>query len=786
MSTLAAGLRLGRYELVAPLGSGGMGSVWRARDTVLGRDVAIKVISPHLEQRGDALARFRREATTASALNHPALVTVFEVGEQDDTVFIAMQLVEGENLRHWLATRPPMSDTLDVLSQAAAGLAAAHENGVLHRDVKPENIMVTRDGFAKVVDFGLAKLLGQPSKVSGNEATEEKITQSHTMVGTVPYMSPEQICGEELDARSDIFSFGAVLYEAATGRRAFPGRTSTDVVRQILHDQVPTAPDVEPALALLITGCLEKRREARIGSMREVASRLRSATRSSTSARRPAPPRSWTIAGGLAAIAVVAAAAWFSLSPAREASPSAGTLDASGAVAVLPFDTSNAADRYISSAFADGVTTGLAKQSGLSVIARESATRYQSIGDFRRTSADLGARYLVLGSVARDGERLRVDARLVDGPARAVLWAEKYESAIGDVFSVQSRIAHDVARKLVPSRSVRAADTTPRDPGVAELYLRAKFFATDPLWPVQDQSIPLLEQVCAADPHFYPARVTLAQQYARRAFARDPDRSWEQKAFVAVEKLLRDFPDESEAYQIRGNLRYTMAGGFRYDEALADYDRSLAIDPNNVHAYNSRASLLMHYGLLEEALADYGRALKLDPFNEFAQFRVPRILMYQQKYAEAIEGWRRGGYRRSELAVTLDIASQRQEALRVAEDALKDNESDGASALAVVHARRGDRTRAEKEIARAIAHGEGSSHFHHAAYYIAAAYAQMGDEDRALHWLDRISREGMPCYPLFAGDVLLDPLRSSPRFRDFLERSRVEWERRRAARRPRV
>jgi TolB-like protein len=549
-----------------------------------------------------------------------------------------------------------------------------------------------------------------------------------------------------------------------------------------MHGDAPLARGVDPPLASLIAACLEKSREKRIASMREVVARLRTVSRTTTAAQAPRMKHTrFGIAASVVVSLAVIAAIGFTAARHWRTAP-----ELPSAVAVLPFDTPDARDSYLSSGFAEGLTTDLAKQSGLSVIARESATRFRASVDVRRTSAELGARYLILGNITRSGEGFRIDAQAVDGPSRAVVWAEKYDSTLGDIFAVQSRIARDIAGKLAPRSSLAAAAPTPHDAAVAETYLRAQFFASDRNWSVQDKSIPLLEQVCAVDPQFTPARVELAAQYARRAFARDPDRQWEQRAFVAAEKLLRDFPNESEPYRIRGNLRYTAGAGWRYDEALADFDRSISLDHNNAAAYNSRGSLFMHLGALDHALADFGRALKLDPFSEFAKYRIARIQMYQRKYDQAIAGWRANGRRSAELAVALDLTGHHDEALRVVgqpDEAVLNGDSD--SALAVIYARAGDRERAMAAIKATVAKGEGSSHFHHAAYFIAAAYAQMRDPRNAVPWLERVSREGMPCYPLFANDVLLDPIRDSSELRTFLDGSRTDWERRRLARQAR-
>ena len=719
-----------------------MGRVYRARDGRLGRLVAIKVLGADLDGDRNAIARLRREAEAASSLNHPAIVTIYDIGELSDAgVYVAMELIDGLSLREWLRTPRSREEKLDVLKQVARGLAAAHAHGIVHRDIKPENMMVSNTGFAKIVDFGLAKPVGN---ADASAATDVRITAQGRVVGTFAYMSPEQLAGEPLDARSDIYSFGCVL-------------------RDVFGD--------DPAFARIIERCLQKDRALRLQSMDAVAAELGETP----------PVRYWRWVAAAVAVVVVALTIAIALRVPRAAS---GRSAAAG-IAVLPFRALGPqSESYVADGISDALTTDLARQPGMTVIARNSSQHFTSDGDLHKAASDLGVRYLLVGSVQPVTGSVRVNARLVDTNDDAHVWADHFDNPISEVFSAESAIVRAVVAKLAPANIARAV-VQPTDARIADLFLRARFYAEDDNYQVQDRSIPLLRQVVQLDPAFLPARVQLARQYARKSFEPDPDRAWAEKAFVELQKILAQDPMAAAAYEIRANLHWNRNYGFAHDQALAELGRAIQIDPNLVEAWNSRGSILTHLGLFDAAMRDFQHVLRLDPFNAFARYRQARIHLQQGKCAEAASEYQQQWPNDFQLPVALQCAGKPQEALAALDHLLPNEaagagaESDTASARAVVYAANGNRSEAADAIRAAIAGERGGSHFHHAMYFIAAAYAQLGDAPNALHWLQRTSSEGMPCYPLFAKDPLLDPIRSDPRIQSFLDGSRREWEERR-------
>ena len=629
-----------------------MGQVYRARDVRLSRTVALKVLAPDLAGRREALIRLRREAETASRLNHPNLVTIFDIGEGGDgQIFIAMELIEGMSLRDWLSSPRTEIEIAEVLSQAAEGLAAAHASGVIHRDVKPDNIMVAAHGYAKVVDFGLAKAR-LSSQVVDDAATAFR-TEDGTIVGTVVYMAPEQLRGESLDSSCDVFSLGCVLHEALSRRPPFAAAAQADTIARILSDAPPPLPaGVNPRLSALAMRMLEKAPSSRL-SMQAVASELRAIARTSepqtaimAAARRP---RRGLFLAAFALVLALGAAAWM---------------------------------------------------------------------------------------LSRYSERLPTS----------------------------------------PASTPRPADSR-----VAEVYAKAMFFASDRKWPVQDQSIPLLEEVVRRDPNFLPARIELAQQYARRAFDNDPDRSWEQKAFMEADRILRIDPRSPAGHQVMANLKWTKARGFALEEALNEYARSLAADPGYKPARAGRAALLMHVGMLDEALADYQMLREAGVAEAEDLMRVARIHLWRGETAAALREFREYAPETWQIAIALNELGRSDEALAFVETELARRPRDGDlhSTHALVLAGKKRHAEAELAIARAYEFGEESSHFHHSLFTVACAWAQMGNAQKAVEALVRVSREGMPCYPLFARDPMLNPIRSDPRFVRFLADSRSAWEARR-------
>jgi TolB-like protein/Tfp pilus assembly protein PilF len=797
--SLAPGSRLGPYEILSPLGAGGMGEVYRARDTRLPRDVAIKVLPAELASNPERLGRLEREARAASALNHPNIVTVYDAGREEGVFYLAMELVVGKSLRELLAEGPlPQRRLAAIAVQIADGLAKAHAADIVHRDLKPENIMVSADGFVKILDFGLAKSV--PLAREGRESRAETLeheTEPGLILGTVGYMSPDQASGRPVDFRSDQFSFGAILYELATGRRAFSGATAIETLSAILKEDPPSLEVVRPGLPeplrWVTERCLAKDPEERYASTKDLVrdlERLREQPKGAAADARNVPGRlrraRWALAAALLAGLVAAG-----ILLVRDRTRAAGEPVSDFSIAILPFRniSGRAEEEYFSDGMTESLITDLARVPGLLVIARNSVFPYKGkTADVREVGRELGVRYVLEGGVQRMGDSVRASAQLLDARSRRHIWTGKYDRPARELFALQDDISRNVADNL--KVALRPAGS-PASRGPTEnleawdLYLRGTSQLNRLEWKEREKGISLLEKAVALDPDFARGHAALALACARKAFEGDPEGVWRKKASGQVDRALSLDPNLAEVYLARGSLAWTLEAGFPHGEAIADYRRALELSPNLQPAHKALAGVYYHVGLLDEALDEFRNAARIDPRDADAIYRIPRIHLYRQKYAEALAGFdETPEFRRDFLKpIALAQLGRTEEALSLANSALTSpahtkavEQADAASTLAVILALTGDTERVPGLVATAAKKGEGNSHFHHASYNIATAYALMGRKPEALDWLERTAREGMPCYPLFEQDPFLRSLRGDARFEALLARTKGQWE----------
>jgi serine/threonine protein kinase/Tfp pilus assembly protein PilF len=791
---LRAGSRLGPYQIVALLGKGAMGDVYRARDTRLGRDVAIKVLPSALSADPDRLRRFEQEARAASALNHPNILTVHDVGTVGSTPYITMELVEGKTLREMLVSdRLPVKKLLSLVTQLAAGLSKAHAAGIVHRDLKPENVMVTADGAVKILDFGLAKHIKPPEGAIGaSVSTLSGETNPGTVLGTVGYMSPEQASGRPVDFRSDHFSLGAILYEMATGRRAFLRKSHAETLAAILRDD-PTpidqsAPAVPAGLQRIIERCLAKDPEDRYGSTRDLLHDLEQLQdrRGREEFHHPvarAWRRPWYV---VTAIVLVAAAAGVAVrSRSTDTPPNPGS---ARSIAVLPFETraESPDDDYIGDGISEAIITDLAKVPGLAVISPNSAFQYKGrTVDVRRVGTELGVSHVLQGSLQHAGDQLRVNARLTEVSTGLQLWADRFDGPVAGLFELQDQIASKVVGSLrlslAPEASGHEAAAPTTSPEAYDAYLRGMFRFRKDQWV---EAIPLFEQAVALDPRFALAHAALANAYVRKFFYVEPDKQWEERAYAEIEKALSLDRSLGEAHLARGDLIWTLSNGFPHEGAVKEYRRALEANPNLAEAHVALGRLYMHIGLLDKALAELNAALRLDPSQSSAAARIALVYRHQHRpdlVLAQVEKTPHFPYQ----WVTADALSRLgrpEEGLRLIESELKKDPDNlqARSSDAVLLARAGDRARAEEQITRvkeAASNEPGYSHYHHVQYDIGAAYAMLGDKRQALEWLQKAADEGFPCYPFYDGDSDLAGLRNDPAFVAFMAKLRARWER---------
>ena len=422
--SLSAGTRLDHYEILSPIGKGGMGEVYRARDTRLGREVAIKTLPANVARGGEHLARFRREARAASALNHPHICTIYDLSEDTETPFIVMELLKGETLSDLLGRGPLAVERAFALClQLADALEAAHAEGIIHRDLKPANIFVTTRGDAKILDFGVARIQHAALDDAQTEAADF-ITRGGGVIGTVAYMSPEQARGEALDSRTDLFSLGVVFYEMMTGRLAFPGPTTAVVFSRILSAAIEPATDVNPALPKALDALFErllaKERDRRYSSARELREALQTLRREPTSA-------------------------------VRSASSAPATAHDKPSIVVLPFEnlSADADNEFFSDGLTDEIITDLSQIRTLRVISRNSSMQLKGARkDLNPLVTELGVRYVLSGSVRKSGSTVRITSQLVDPVKDETLWADKYTGTLEDIFDIQEQISRRIVDAL--------------------------------------------------------------------------------------------------------------------------------------------------------------------------------------------------------------------------------------------------------------------------------------------------------------------------------------------------
>jgi eukaryotic-like serine/threonine-protein kinase len=585
------GQTFGSYQILSKVGKGGMGEVYRARDTRLGRDVALKILAEGYTQDQDRIRRFRQEATAASALNHPGILTIHEAGDVDGCQFIATEFVDGGTVRQMLNERGrvPLNEALSIAVQVAAALAAAHRAGIVHRDIKPENVMVRPDGNVKVLDFGIAKLMQRPDESPDTDQITRTLSQTRdgVIVGTVPYMSPEQARGAAVDARSDIWSLGCLLYEMLAGRSPFGGATTSDVLVAILDKEpapLTAYPHNIPAECdWIITKTLRKKANERYqatedlrSDVRRLQEKLALESHQERALPPPRPSRSSSRIGAavLAALFVAGAigAVWYWRPPRAASSTTTGR-----SLAVLPLKSLDAGDNYLGLGIADAVIRRTSQTGGM-IVRPTSAIRPYMTKETDALSAarELSADVVLEGSVQRAGDRLRVSVNLLRVADGASLWADSFELRTSDIFEIQDRVAREVASYLQlsidPARQARLGRRPTTSPQAYEYYIRGLLRLDQRMsFSVAEKAgaIEFFNRAIEADPDFALAHAQLALAYAVGAVFRQPGApETDEQARSEIARAQALDPDLPEIALARAALIGSRFGGFRGEEAV--------------------------------------------------------------------------------------------------------------------------------------------------------------------------------------------------------------------------
>ncbi len=800
-SPIRGGDRFNQYRILSLLGAGGMGEVYLAEDTSLRRNVALKFLPAVLTKDKAHLRRFEVEARAVAALSHPNVCVIHEVIQTEDGRHcIVMEYIEGMTLRQRMEQdHIGVAEALDIAIQIASALCSAHRAKIVHRDIKPENVMLREDGFVKVLDFGLAKLAETKSDPANSEAETLAIdlkTLPGVLMGTVAYMSPEQARGLLVDARTDIWSLGVVLYEMIAGRQPFDGPTPTDVIIQIA-ERDPAPLEQAGSLQPIVRKTLAKDRHDRYQTTEQVLLDLKNAKRELEFGTDPGlhtqtKARSITaIAIAALVIGLVAMAIWFTR---QRKTPTPATAKPIHSLAVLPMEnfSGDPGQDY----FADGMTetliSGLAKVGSLRVTSRTSVAQFKgSQKPLKQIANELNVDAVIEGSVQRFGDKIHVGVRLIEAETEAPIWTGEYNSDLRDVLALQNELAQAVTQairiKLTPQEQSRLAERRRINPAAYDDFLRGRYYLSRQTKSDNDSAIQALSRTVEADPEFAGGWAELAQAYVWRLFLFTPDeKDLQQAAFVAVEKALALDPELAEAYLARGRLLWTPANHFPHDQAIQEYRRALALNPSLDEARNQLAVVLGHVGLEDEALAELDQALKTNPSNTLARFRVGEVLLFKGEHEKALAALRNVPADANpslighQIVLTLFDLGRKEEAAATLEKFLKDYPEDNrglfTSLQAILAAADGQPRVAEERIKLAIERGKGFGHFHHTAYHVACAYALMNRKEEAIKWLEYAADNGFPCYVLFATDHNLDSLREHPRFQQFMARMKHDWE----------
>ncbi len=787
---LVIGKTLSHYRIVEKIGAGGMGEVYRARDERLERDVALKVLPTGTLADEATRKRFRKEALALSKLNHPHIATVHDFDTQDGTDFLVMELVEGVTLSDKLVGGPlPEKEITRLGAQLAEGLAAAHERRVVHRDLKPANLRVTPDGRLKILDFGLAKLV-QPDVASAT-ATTESFTETQAAAGTLPYMAPEQVRAENVDARSDIYAAGAVLYEMATGHRAFPETQAGRLMDAILH-QAPQPPSglnrrVSPGLEGIILKALEKEPENRYQSAKELAVDLRrlgtpGSAAAVLSARRPATRRKMVWAAGVALVALLAVLVGLNVAGLRDrllGRPAPGQITS---LAVLPLENmlGDAEQDYFVEGMHEALITELSKIGALKVISRTSAMRYKgtdkSVPEIAR---ELGVDALIEGSVLRAGSTVRVTAQLIEAATDRHLWAESYERDLRDILALQSEVARAIAReikvRLTLEEEALLATKHVINPEAHLTYLKGRHHFWKATCEGRRRSIEFFQEALNLDPAYAPGHAGMADAYNMLAAfgCLEPKEAYP-LAKVAARRALELDNTLGEAHtslaSIRENYDWDWVGAER------EYQRAIELNPGYATAHTWYASFLSNMGRHEQAIAEIRRAQALDPLSLAANTFLGGILINARQYDQAIEQLQETleidpdfGWPHVELGITYVQKAMYEEAIAEYQRSvsLSGGSARAMAWLGYTYAVAGRRREAQETLKELK---ELSKRRYVSPFEIAMVYTSLGEKDQAFEWLEKAYEERDPNMVWLKNVAWLDPLRSEPRFQSLLRR----------------
>ena len=825
--TVSAGTRLGHYEILAPLGKGGMGEVWLAEDARLERKVALKILPAEFTKDGERLRRFVREAKAASALNHPNILTVHDIGEQDGLHYIAAEYVDGDTLRrHLRRDARGLGELLNLAVQIADALAEAHQAGIIHRDVKPENVIVKSSGLVKLLDFGLAKLSEpqMPTADTSAPTVAQENTGANVILGTLAYMSPEQARGKEVDARTDVFSFGVVLYEMVTGRAPFEGETASDVMAAILMKEPELItvynPEAPAELQRILGKALHKERDERYQTMKDVLldlrelhdelaleAKLERSIRPATSnienqptliaeggiTQEAAEPvtqtatvrttssaeylvseikqnkRGIAVALLVVSLATVGLGYWFFFLRSASVRPIES-------IAVMPFvnESGHADAEYLSDGMTETLISSLSQLPNLNVKPRSSVFRYKGKETNPQTiGKELNVQAILNGRVVQRGQDLSLFVELIDVALDKVVWSQQYNRKQTDLVILQSDIARDVSSKLKSKLSgaeeAKVTKVYTTSPEAYQLYLKGNYYYSKYNESSYQKAIEYYQQALAIDPNYALPYHGIAAAYNWADDFYIPPHEAMPKAKAAALKALELDDSLADAHWMLGLIAFW----YDYDWRTAESEMKRASELDS--SYSIYPLYLSAMGRHDEAIKAQEMRLRSLPLDLNMSFDLEGIYFYAGRYDQAIEQARKtleldpnfwGTYQ--SLSRVYEGKKQYAEAIAALEKARHlDNNTGILGYLGCVYAAAGKKVEAQRVLDELKAL---SKQRHVSPYSIASIYAGLNDKDRAFEWLNKAYEERSFNMALIKVETVLDNLRPDPRFKELLKR----------------
>jgi TolB-like protein len=797
------GQRIGHHQILSLLGAGGMGEVYLAEDQRLRRKVALKLLPARFTQDAERVRRFEQEARAASSLNHPNILTIHDIGQVDGRHYLVTEFIDGQTLRQRMTSaRLKLSEGLEVAVQVASALAAAHQAGIVHRDVKPENLMLRGDGYIKVLDFGLAKLTEPPAlAIDAQPLTAGGVsTETGVVMGTVHYMSPEQARGQKVDARSDIFSLGTVLYEMITGRAPFEGATSSDVIAALLGKEplplTKVLPEVPLELERIVTKALRKDRQERYqtikdllrdlkGLKQELEVRAKEPTLTSTVTAHSLRWLSSRIRLAWAAMILVVVAGLGSWSLWRGLP--AGSQPEIRSLAVLPFKSLNQEPKedYLGLGIATDIITKIS-QSGAPTVRPTSAVRkyVNQEMDALAAARDLQVDAVLDSTFLHVGDQVRVTVNLLRVADGASLWAEKFDERFTDIFAIQDKVSQQVAQrlrlKLSPAQQARLTKRYTSNPEAYNYYAKAMYH----FWnigpdvrnrPESDLAVDLFKKAIELDPKYALAHAQLGYAYTKIAVFQEDSPTLIEQAKEELGIAERLDPQLAEVHLARYFIAFSQYEGWQVEAAIRQLRLAQELDPNAGHV--ELADVFHHIGLEEQAVEEFEIALKVDPNNERNKEFYVAHYWQSARPEEGLEVNKRLFNRGPDFRYYVEKRMVGEASPLVEQEFQKDPGSPwkfGHHVLLV--ALQGKHQEAQAAVPSILKKERRYRGYHHGTYMIARIYALGGQSEEAVKWLRVTVKEGFPCYPLFLRDSMLDRIRQDPVFIKFMAEMKERWE----------